>query len=103
VALIANVCHLCATQASSLIEELREDKRRNDDSEGRERRSGLFMLFCVFMQQLPMRGCHFTFILLFVYFVIKITFNICWFKPPFSLINEHCYRKKMEMKIGGCK
>ncbi len=44
-----NERHLRHTQCSSPTEELRNDKRRSDDSEGRERtRPGLFMLlFCL--------------------------------------------------------
>ncbi|XP_048017181.1 adenine phosphoribosyltransferase isoform X5 [Megalobrama amblycephala] len=62
-----NEHHLRATPVSSPMEELRKDKRRNGDRE--RTRPGLYVVFYhVYMWQSFVRGCRFTFVLLFVSF-----------------------------------
>uniref|UniRef100_A0A672RRE4 Non-lysosomal glucosylceramidase n=1 Tax=Sinocyclocheilus grahami TaxID=75366 RepID=A0A672RRE4_SINGR len=69
---------LCIAAREKVIptEELRKDKRRSDDSVGRERtRPGLYFVFCV--RQSSARGCRFTFILCW-FILLTFCLNVRW-------------------------
>lgn len=51
----------------------------------REDQARTLLVYNVYMWQSSVMSCGFTFVLLFDYVVIKVTFNVSWFPLPSSL------------------